>query len=104
MKRLEWEIEHTFNTGEQIREISVAVNGFSYLVIYGSHINGGFCAIPNREVSCELSSLDDFNSIDYNAERIGKALKNQAVGHAIAEAINCHEIVIKQMEASHEEI
>lgn len=102
MKRLEWKIEHAFNTGEQIREISVAVNGFSYLVIYGSHINGGFCAIPNREASCELSALDDFGSINYNAARIGGALKNQAVGHAIAEAINCHETAIKQMEANHE--
>ncbi len=87
MAKVNWEIEHSYDA-ECIREISVAVNGNSYLVIFGKHINGGFCSIPNWGAGCELSSHDHFGDIGYNAERIGKGLKNATAGRCIAEAIN----------------
>ena len=83
----QYEIENIFKA-ECISEISVAVNGYSYLVIFGTHVNGGFCCIPAWGVGCELSSHDHFCDIYYNSERIGKALKNKTVGRCIAEAIS----------------
>ena len=82
----QYEIENIFKA-ECISEISVAVNGYSYLVIFGTHINGGFCCIPARGVGCELSSHEHFGDVYYNAERIGKVLKNKTEGRCIAEAI-----------------
>ena len=46
MAKVNWEIENFFDA-KCIREMSVAVNGNSYLVIFGTHINGGFCCIPS---------------------------------------------------------
>lgn len=51
-------------------EISVDFDGFSYLVIFGSHINGGFIAIINHGICCEASSPDN---ISYNVERLIRA-------------------------------
>ena len=82
----QYEIENIFKA-ECISEISVAVNGYSYLVIFGTHINGGFCCITAWGVGCELSSHEHFTDIGFNAERIGKALKNSAAGLCIAKAI-----------------
>ena len=82
----QYEIENIFKA-ECISEISVAVNGYSYLVIFGTHINGGFCCIPAWGVGCELSSHEHFGDIYYNSERIGKALKDKTAGRCIAEAI-----------------
>ena len=93
MAKIDWEIERVFPE-DSISEISVAVNGSSYLTIFGHHIHGGFCAIPLYGVSCELSHHNDFGDIDYNAHRIGRALKNMTVGRVIAEAINVAASVI----------
>lgn len=93
MKRPDWEIERVF-PDDSISEISVSVNGNSYLTIFGHHINGGFCAIPLYGVSCELSHHNNFGDIDYNTHRIGKALKSIIVGRIIAEAINVAATVI----------
>ncbi len=82
-----WNIEGIYEA-ECTKEISVAVNGICYLVIFGTHINGGFCCIPGRGVGCELSSHDHFCDIYYNSERIGKALKDKTAGRCIAEAIS----------------
>lgn len=83
---MNWRIESMYNA-ECFKEISVAVDGFSYLTIFGHHVNGGFCALPQWGVSCELSHHNNFEDIGYNTERIGKALKKKAVGRCIAEAI-----------------
>lgn len=58
MAKVNWEIEHSYDA-ECIMEISVAVNGNSYLVIFGKHINGGFCSIPNwgAGVSCRAMTI-----------------------------------------------
>lgn len=84
---MRWEIENVHASGV-FKEVSVAVGDYSYLVIFGKHVNGGFCCIPNFNAGCELSSHDRFSDIGYNAEKIGKALKNKTVGRCIAEAIS----------------
>lgn len=83
-----WEIERTYPIIEGVKEISVAIDGFSYLVIFGRHINGGFCALPREGISCELSAHDNFGDIGYNATNIHSKIKNKVKAQAIAEAIH----------------
>lgn len=40
-------------------EISVDVGGSNYLVIFGEHVNGMFCCIPNHGISCEMTDPRD---------------------------------------------
>ncbi|MCD7724258.1 MAG: hypothetical protein LUI12_01675 [Clostridiales bacterium] len=70
-----------------IREIIIDWNGFSYLVIYGRHINGWFIAIPNWEVCVEASEPTD---VLYNTEKLAKFLNNANAGRELAEAIKEH--------------
>ena len=48
-------------------EASIDTCGSNYLVIYGEHINGYFCCIPNWNVSCEMAEPTD---VFYNRERL----------------------------------
>lgn len=45
-------------------------DGNYYLVIYGKHINGYFCAIPNFKVGCEMAEPTD---TFYNCEQLTAA-------------------------------
>ena len=67
-------------------EISVDVDGSNYLVIYGSHINGGFCCIPNWNIGCEMSDPTD---TFYNAEALMRCKLKKSAAKAIAAAIDC---------------
>ena len=69
---------------EVIFEITVDVNGNSYLVIYGKHVNGGFCCIPNWGVSCEMGDPGD---TFYNAEALQRCKISENYAKAIANAI-----------------
>lgn len=64
--------------------LGVEYEGNYYSVIFGEYTNGGFCCIPNWEVGCELSSVDD---VFWNKTSIGNALKDRHVGKIIAMAI-----------------
>lgn len=67
-------------------ETHISASGYEYLVIYGRHVNGYFCCIPNFGYGCEMSDPDDtvwnFDSliksgIDKNAAvQIVKEIKN----------------------------
>ena len=48
-------------------EAIINANGYNYLVIYGKHINGYFCAIPNWKVGCEMAEPSDTY---YNSEKL----------------------------------
>lgn len=50
-----------------IFEATIDTCGSCYLVIYGRHINGYFCAIPNFGISCEMAEPSD---TFYNTERL----------------------------------
>ena len=56
-----------FYVASVLFEISVEVRGDFYLVIYGKHINGYFCCIPNWCIGCEMAEPDD---IFYNTEKL----------------------------------
>lgn len=69
-----------------LKEFNVDVDGYSFLVIYGTHINGGFCCIPNWQFGCEMSSPDD---TFYNAEMLGRRFEPhiaKAVAYGIRDA------------------
>ncbi len=66
-------------------EIQVEHKGCSYLVIYGEHINGGWCCIPNWGVGCEMGSTGD---IQLNAEALERAGLNASAAKAIADEIS----------------
>ncbi len=44
---------------EVVFEISVDTCGSNFLIIYGKHVNGYFCAIPNWKISCEMAEPSD---------------------------------------------
>lgn len=54
------------------RELTFESHGFSFLCIFGTHVNGGYVAILNWGVSAELSSFDN----GYNFNRILEALRH----------------------------
>ena len=80
---MEFKIEHTYDS-YTLFEFNVSINGYSYLVIYGRHINGGFCCIPNWGYGCEMGEP---MSIDYNAGKLESVGLDREVATAIAKAI-----------------
>lgn len=65
-------------------EFTLETDGLSYLVIYGTHINGGFCAIPNHGISCEMGTPSD---TFYNYEALTRQGLCTGTAKAIAAAI-----------------
>lgn len=64
-----------FNIGRQYDvkaefEISVSTCGCYYLVIYGKHVNGYFCCIPNWNIACEMAEPSD---VFYNSSKLKEA-------------------------------
>lgn len=55
------------------KEMNIDVEGYSFLCIFGEHINGGFLAIPNWNVCVELGDENDFA---YNSDRIYTTILN----------------------------
>ena len=84
----DWKIEEIYKIGDEVNEVALAIDGLSYLVIFGRHENGGFCAIPQMGVSCELSSHDKFEDTGYNAANLSRVIKSKAKARSIAEAIH----------------
>ncbi len=57
-------------------EVQFDTCGSNYLLIYGKHINGYYCCIPNFGVSCEMAEPTD---TFYNYERLcGAGIDKQA--------------------------
>lgn len=67
-----------------IFEASIDANGYNYLVIYGKHINGYFCCIPNWQISCEMAEPGDTY---YNANKLIGAGINDSAAKALAKDI-----------------
>lgn len=70
-----------------VYEIRVERNGFSFLVIYGQHVNGWFIAIPNWKISVEATEPSNYW---YNAKKLANAFSNGEMGEAVAMAIKEH--------------
>lgn len=56
----------------QAREISIDTHGLNFLCVIGTHINGGFVAIPNWSIAAELARGEQ----EYNKNQIETALNN----------------------------
>lgn len=56
----------------QAKEISIDTHGLNFLCIIGTHINGGFVAIPNWSIAAELARGEQ----GYNKTQIETALNN----------------------------
>lgn len=65
-------------------EISLSIAGESYLVIYGEHINGNFCCVPDRGWGCEMT--DPFDTF-YNANKLQTCGADSDISTSIANAI-----------------
>lgn len=50
--------------------VEIGVNSFT--VIYGQYINGGWCAIPNWKLSCDMGEPEE---TDYNGTALLEAFK-----------------------------
>lgn len=56
-----------------VMEVSIETNGFSFLCLIGTHVNGGYISILTLGVCAELTHYED--GVGYNADRIFHALK-----------------------------
>ncbi len=65
-------------------ERTVNTKGEAYLVIFGRHINGCFCCIPNMGWGCEMAEADD---VLYNTNSLIQCGADFGVAQNIAEAI-----------------
>lgn len=81
----EYKIQSTYGAKVEF-EKSVDIDGYNYLVIYGTHINGGFIAIPNWGVCCEAA--DGAGETHYNTEQLIKAGLSENAAEGIACAID----------------
>ena len=80
----EYKISKVWNDISDVHHITVDYDGYSYTVIFGKYINGGFFSIPNFNVGGELG---EFSDVGWNTDSIYSSLKNKAAARAIAEAI-----------------
>lgn len=56
-----------------VNEVTISVDGISFLCLCGNHINGAYISILDAGVAAELSSCT--GDYDYNAEKILDALE-----------------------------
>lgn len=65
-------------------EAEVNYNGLSYTVIYGEHLNGGWCCVPNWGIGCEMGSIRD---LAFNASALEQVGLKPGAAKAIADQI-----------------
>jgi|GEM_PF-1226844 hypothetical protein len=79
----DYTVAETYEVSD-VHEIVVEYDGYSYIVIFGKHVNGGFYCILNWGVSGELASFQD---TFWNTESIARNLKKKKVATVIAMSI-----------------
>lgn len=65
-------------------EFSVAIQGWSYLIIFGKHINGYFCCVPDWKWGCEMAAPHE---VGYNMDKLVEAGASESIAKGIVEAI-----------------
>lgn len=80
---MNFKIESKFKA-EVLFESSIAIGDWSYLVIYGKHINGYFCCLPGWHWGCEMAKPEE---VAYNKDKLIECGASVKVATAIAEAI-----------------
>lgn len=83
---MDYKIKKTYEITET-HEFSVDWNGFSFLIIYGHHINGWFIAIPNWNVCTEAGQPEDDA---YNATKLAQTHIHDTAPVYLARAIREH--------------
>lgn len=84
---MEAELIHDYTDSVKIQfEHNIELCGMTYLVIFGTHINGGFICVPNHGWCCEAS--DYVNSAGYNARKLIEVGVPKETAVAIAEYID----------------
>ena len=73
------------NTAHVIFEHEIDINGYSYLIIFGRHINGGFISIPNWRIGTKMASD---GAIIYNTEQLEHCGLDPATALTIARYIS----------------
>lgn len=74
-KTIEYKIAHICDDKvNNVHHITVEYNGYSYSVIFGRYINGGFFSIPNWGVGGELGQFCD---TFWNEESLCRVLKSK---------------------------
>lgn len=81
---MEYKISKIWNDISDVHHITVDYDGYSYTVIFGKYINGGFFSIPNFNVGGELG---EFSDVSWNEDSIYAALRDANAAKAIAKAI-----------------
>ncbi|MGN0569276.1 MAG: DUF6618 family protein [Candidatus Fimenecus sp.] len=76
-------------------EASVAINGTSYLVIYGEHVNGNFCCVPDHGWGCEMADPSD---VFYNSRNLVNCGAPETVAPYIAQSIKAKAEELKATE------
>lgn len=80
---MNFKIENEFKVSV-LFEINVAIGGWTYLIIFGKHINGYYCCVPNWKWGCEMA---DPCEIHYNRGKLIDCGADKEVAQAIAEVI-----------------
>ncbi len=80
---MKYKITNVFRA-EALFEIDVNTDGSSYIVIFGKHINGYFCCIPNWNLGCEMTSPSNIN---YNMNKLKACGLKEQTALGIARAI-----------------
>lgn len=80
---MEFKFESNFEANV-IFESNIAIGGWTYLVIYGRHINGYYCCIPNWKWGCEMAEA---SQVSYNKNKLIQCGVNEEVAEALAKAI-----------------
>ena len=60
----------------------VYCNGWTFLLIYGRHINGGFICIPNWNICCEASTFR--KACEYHTNNLVEAGMNYDTARLLA--------------------
>lgn len=83
---MEAKFERDFTENVRIHfEHNIEFDGMTYLVIFGTHVNGGFICVPNHGWCCEAS--DFANSTGYNTGKLVEAGASNGAAKAISEYI-----------------
>lgn len=83
---MKYKINSTYEV-TQTHEFSLDLNDFSFLIIYGHHINGWFIAIPNWNICTEAGEP---TSVEYNASKIAQTPIYETAPMYLAQAIRDH--------------
>lgn len=67
-------------------EHDILIEGSTYLLVFGYHINGGFICVPNHSWGCEAS--DNRYAVGFNKGKLMESGVNEIIAEKIARYID----------------